>query len=149
MIVFIAAQIKSRACVVSLSDMYAHRVAGQHLCHEFFFPFIKIQQKIKNFLEFLFVPVEILKILPVSTQVPISFGVQVENFRIENIKLVEDSEEENPILVKEIEKLYRKHHRLMGYEKKTKVVQSLMRKGFSYDDISTVYERICEELEDE
>ena len=49
----------------------------------------------------------------------------------------------------EIEKLYRKHHRLMGYEKKTKVVQSLMRKGFSYDDISTVYERICEELEDE
>ena len=51
--------------------------------------------------------------------------------------------------IKEIEKLYRKHHRLMGYEKKTKVVQSLMRKGFSYDDISTVYERICEELEDE
>ena len=68
--------------------MYAHRVAGQHLCHEFFFSFIKIQRKIKNFLEFLFVPVEILKILPVSTQVPISFGVQVENFRIENIKLV-------------------------------------------------------------
>ena len=88
MIVFIAAQIKSRACVVSLSDMYAHRVAGQHLCHEFFFSFIKIQRKIKNFLEFLFVPVEILKILPVSTQVPISFGVQVENFRIENINLV-------------------------------------------------------------
>lgn len=52
-------------------------------------------------------------------------------------------------MAKEVEKLYRKHHRLMGYEKKTKVVQSLMRKGFSYDDISTVYERICEELEDE
>ena len=68
--------------------MNAHRVAGQHLCHEFFFPLIKIQRKIKNFLDFLFVPVEILKILPISTQVPISFGVQVENFRIENIKLV-------------------------------------------------------------
>ena len=67
----------------------------------------------------------------------------------ETIKLVEDREGEQPIWVKEIEKLYRKHHRLMGYEKKTKVVQSLMRKGFSYDDISTVYERICEELEDE
>ena len=77
------------------------------------------------------------------------FNRSVIDKAIENIKLVEDSEEENPILVKEIEKLYRKHHRLMGYEKKTKVVQSLMRKGFSYDDISTVYERICEELEDE
>lgn len=77
------------------------------------------------------------------------FNRSVIDKAIANIKLVEDSEGENPILVKEVEKLYRKHHRLMGYEKKTKVVQSLMRKGFSYDDISTVYERICEELEDE
>ena len=55
---------------------------------------------------------------------------------------------ENPILIKEIEKLCRKYSRLTGYEKKTKVIQSLMRKGFNYDDISSVYERINEELED-
>ena len=42
------------------------------------------------------------------------FNRSVIDKAIENIKLVEDSEEENPILVKEIKKLYRKHHRLMG-----------------------------------
>ena len=56
---------------------------------------------------------------------------------------------ENPILIKEIEKLCRKYSRLTGYEKKTKVIQSLMRKGFNYDDISSIYQRVNEELEDE
>ena len=75
------------------------------------------------------------------------FSRSVIEKAVNSIVLVED-EEENPILVKEVEKLYRKHHRLSGYEKKVKVVQSLMRKGFDYNDISTVYERLDEEIED-
>ncbi len=67
---------------------------------------------------------------------------------LNNVEFIDDEDEENPILVKEVEKLCRRHFGLSGYEKKTKVVQSLMRKGFNYDDISTVYERINEELED-
>lgn len=67
---------------------------------------------------------------------------------INNIEFVDSEEGENPILIREIEKLCRKHSRFTGYEKKTKVIQSLMRKGFNYDDISSIYERINEELED-
>ena len=76
------------------------------------------------------------------------FNRSVIEVAINNIELVDSYEGENPILIKEIEKLCRKYSRLTGYEKKTKVIQSLMRKGFNYDDISSVYERINEELED-
>lgn len=76
------------------------------------------------------------------------FNLSVIEAAINNVEFTDDKDEENPILVKEVEKLYRRHFRLSGYEKKTKIIQSLLRKGFNYDDISSVYERINEELED-
>lgn len=75
------------------------------------------------------------------------FNYSVIEAAINNIEFVTSEDDDNPILTKEIEKLCRKHSRLTGYEKKTKVIQSLMRKGFNYDDISTIYDRINEELE--
>ena len=43
-------------------------------------------------------------------------------------------------------KLLRKYHSLSEYEQKNKLFQSLMRKGFSYDDILRVYDTLKEEL---
>ena len=65
---------------------------------------------------------------------------------VNQIVLIED--EENSILAQQVEKLYRKHQRLSGYEKKVKVIQSLMRKGFDYHDIASVYEQLEEETND-
>lgn len=65
---------------------------------------------------------------------------------VNQMVLIED--EENSILAQQVEKLYRKHQRLSGYEKKVKVIQSLMRKGFDYHDISSVYEQLEEEIND-
>ncbi|MDE5977534.1 MAG: RecX family transcriptional regulator [Turicibacter sp.] len=62
---------------------------------------------------------------------------------------IEKDERDNPILIKEIQKLIRRHRALSEYDKKIKVIQSLVRKGFSYDDILPLYERMCIELDEE
>ncbi len=57
----------------------------------------------------------------------------------------EDDESDHHILVKEMEKLFRKHKSLSGYDKKVKVFNALMRKGFNYDDISNIYQELIEQ----
>jgi len=55
--------------------------------------------------------------------------------------------EEDTLLMNQAQKLFRKYGKLSGYEHKTKVIQALMRKGFGYDEVSNVYERLKEEDE--
>lgn len=59
----------------------------------------------------------------------------------------EDDESDHHILFKEMEKLFRKHKSLSGYDKKVKIINSLMRKGFNYDDISSTYQELIDEEE--
>lgn len=59
----------------------------------------------------------------------------------------EDEDSDQRILVKEMEKLFRRHQALSGYDKKVKVVNTLMRKGFNYDDISSIYQQLIEQEE--
>ncbi|MGL4372998.1 MAG: RecX family transcriptional regulator [Turicibacter sp.] len=61
----------------------------------------------------------------------------------------EQEDEQDPILVREMEKLFRKHQKLKDYEKKTKITQTLGRKGFRFDDINQVYQEMKESFEEE
>ena len=58
-----------------------------------------------------------------------------------------DDEDERELLEKELLKLMRKHQKLDEFKKKTKVIQTLARKGYSFDMITSVYERIKQENE--
>jgi len=57
-----------------------------------------------------------------------------------------ETEVENPILINQIRKLLNKYESLEDYEKKRKITQSLMRKGFNYDEIGRVYDQVQEEI---
>ena len=59
----------------------------------------------------------------------------------------EDEDSDQRILVKEMEKLFRRHQALSGYDKKVKIVNALMRKGFNYDDISSSYQQLIQQEE--
>lgn len=54
---------------------------------------------------------------------------------------------EDTILKKEMQKVYRRYQKLSDYERKSKVVQALMRKGFSYDECLSTYQEINEQAE--
>ncbi|HAX74001.1 MAG TPA: RecX family transcriptional regulator [Firmicutes bacterium] len=60
----------------------------------------------------------------------------------------DETDENHDILKKEMEKLLRKHAKLESYQKRMKVTQTLARKGFSFDDISALYNELSA-LEDE
>ena len=58
-----------------------------------------------------------------------------------------DEEEDNSMLRDQAEKLFKKFEKLSEYDRKNKLVQNLMRKGFDYADISRVYGELKEESE--
>ena len=61
--------------------------------------------------------------------------------------VIENEDSDQRILVKEMEKLFRRHQALSGYDKKVKIVNALMRKGFNYDDISSSYQQLIQQEE--
>ena len=61
-----------------------------------------------------------------------------------NAALNDQEENDDSILLKEMEKLFRKHRLLSERDKKSKIITTLMRKGFSYDDISRKYRELIE-----
>lgn len=72
------------------------------------------------------------------------FNQQIIDKVLEQVELENHKQAENSILVKEARKFYQKHQKLNNYERKTKVISALMRKGFQYEDILTVYNSLCE-----
>ncbi len=59
-----------------------------------------------------------------------------------------DDDSERTLLEKELQKLLRRHEKLDPYKKKTKVIQTLARKGYHFDLISSVYDECIEMNED-
>ena len=57
-----------------------------------------------------------------------------------------DDEKEEILIKKELTKLLRRHSKLESFQCKTKVIQALMRKGYSYDLITSFYGEALEEL---
>jgi len=72
------------------------------------------------------------------------FNQEIIDKVLEQVELENHKQAENSILVKEARKFYQKHQKLNNYERKTKVISALMRKGFQYEDILTVYNSLCE-----
>lgn len=72
------------------------------------------------------------------------FNQEIIDKVLEQVELENHKQAENSILVKEARKFYQKHQKLNNYERKTKVISVLMRKGFQYEDILTVYNSLCE-----
>lgn len=68
--------------------------------------------------------------------------------QVMNEIVFEDEESDQSILIKEMEKLFRKYKALSGYDKKLKITNALMRKGFNYDDISSCYQQLIEQEEE-
>ena len=65
--------------------------------------------------------------------------------RVMNHLEVEDTQDnQQDILRKEVQKYYQKHRSLNDYQRKTKVVSALIRKGFNYEDVLSVYHNLME-----
>ena len=65
--------------------------------------------------------------------------------RVMNQLEVEDTQDnQQAILRKEVQKYYQKHRSLNDYQRKTKVVSALIRKGFNYEDVLSVYHNLME-----
>jgi len=62
------------------------------------------------------------------------------------VEVLADFDQNQEILKRELEKCWYKYSKFSGYEHKQKVTQALARRGFSFDDISTVYAEFMEDL---
>lgn len=65
-----------------------------------------------------------------------------------NQALMDADHDDDSILIKEMKKLFQRHRLLPEYDKKNKITTTLMRKGFSYDDISRKYRELIDEYEE-
>ncbi|EHJ55995.1 hypothetical protein HMPREF9318_01347 [Streptococcus urinalis FB127-CNA-2] len=73
------------------------------------------------------------------------FSTEMITISLKKLPLEKDETQEKNLLDKELEKQYRKYSKkYQGYELKQRLIQSLFRKGFGYDDIKSRYKDFFE-----
>lgn len=66
------------------------------------------------------------------------FSYDESKIAVSNLKIAKNDSQEESLLDKELEKQYHKYNRKYeGYDLKQRLIQSLMRKGFQFDDINS------------